>query len=189
MMTMRDLHEIEVLRGVTHVIAPRDRTQLLRLSEAELPLGDGVGEILAEHVDGGLRDSQAKAASFIDRRDDRPCGVFAKLLGSRPSLVKTSQLLARNLYAIAENDDRVSEGTLAVLLCRGRHGDGEEVRFPAVLKLDPSAALHTVIDTDPESGRPRVRYEVDPTTLPSKNERIQKCAFVRTIERISLLAG
>ena len=179
---MRDLHDIEVIRGVSHVIAPRDESQLLRLSHAELPLGGGVGEILAAHVDGGIHDSQAKAASFVDRRADRPCSLFAKLLRARPRLIEVSQRLAEALYAIAEEDQRVTDGTLAVLLCKGRDADNGNVRFPAVLKLDPSATLHTVIDTDPDSGEPRVRYEVDPTSLPSKNEKIQKCVFVRTVD-------
>ena len=179
---MRDLYGIEVRRGVSHVIAPRDATKLLQLSAAELPLSGGVGEILAAHVDNGLHDAQAKAAVFADRRDQRACGTFAKLLGKKPRLVELSQQLAHALYAIAENDERVSDGTLAVLLCKGVGADGAEVRFPAVLKLDPSATLHTVIDTDPDTGKPRVRYEVDPTTLPSKNEKIQKCVFVHGVD-------
>jgi hypothetical protein len=76
----------------------------------------------------------------------------------------------------------VSDGTLAVLLCSGVDEDEAIVRFPALLKLDPSATLHTVTDTEPATRTPRVRYEVDRTSLPSKNERIQKCAFVRVID-------
>lgn len=69
-----------------------------------------------------------------------------------------------------------------MLLCKAVTADGTAVRFPAILKLDPSATLHTVIDTDPASGKQRVRYAVDPASLPSKNERIQKCAFVRSVD-------
>jgi hypothetical protein len=180
--SIRDFHDIEILRGVSHVLAPRDPELLLRVSEAELPLGGGVGDILAAHVDGGLHDAQAKAAAFAVRRDDRACGAFTKLLGVRPRLIEVSQDLARSLYVIAENDERVSDGTLAVLLCRAIGQDGAAVRFPALLKLDPSATLHTVIDTDPATSKPRVRYEVDPTTLPSRYEKIQKCAFVRAVD-------
>lgn len=170
------------MRGVTHVIAPRDPRQGLRLSEAELPLAQGVGDILAAHVAAGLGDSQARASSFTDRRDNRPCGAFSKLLGQRPRLVDVSQQLASALYMIAEEDERVTDGNLAVLLCKGIDGRGATVRFPAVLKLDPSATLHTVTDTDPASGKLRIRYEVDPNSLPSKNERVQKCAFVQTVD-------
>ena len=179
---MRDFHDIEIIRGVSHNLAPRDPNTLLTLSEAELPLDGGVGDILAAHVDGGLHDAQAKAARFVIRGDDRACGVFTRLLDAQAGLVELSQLLARSLYAIAENDARISDGTLAVLLCRAVDGDGAAVSFPAVLKLDPSATLHTVRDIEPGTGRPRVRFTVDQTTLPSKNEKIQKCVFVQTVD-------
>lgn len=96
---VRDFHDIEILRGVSHVVAPRDPTMLLRLSEAELPLGGGVGEILATQVDGGLHDAQAKVAAFVARSDERVCGACKKLLGPRPRLVELSQQIARSLYA------------------------------------------------------------------------------------------
>ena len=155
---------------------------LLSLSEAELPLDGGVSEILSAHVDGGLHDPQAKAAVFTVRGEQRACGTCAKLLGARPHLVDLSQRLARSLYEIAERDDRVSDGTLAVLLCQATQADGSAVRFPAMLKLDPSATLHMVKDREPGTGKPRVRYEVDSASLPSKNEKIQKCAFIRTTD-------
>ena len=166
---MRDLHAITIVRGVTHILAPRDPKLMLRLSEVELPLDPGVVDILAAHVDGGLHDAQARAAVFAVRGHDRACGVFAKLLGARPRLIELSQLLARRLYAIAERDERVSDGTLAVVICRALGADGTTVQFPAVLKLDPSATLRTVIDVDPvttnrESAsrltRPRCRRSV-----------------------------
>jgi hypothetical protein len=179
---MRDFQNVKILRGVSHVVAPRDPKLLLVLSEAELPLGGGVGDILSAHVEGGLRDPQAKAAIFTVRGDERTFGTCAKLLGARPHLVELSQQLATSLYAIAERDDRVSDGTLAVLLCEATQADGELVRFPAVLKLDPSATLHMVRDNEPRTGKKRVRYAVDPNSLPSKNEKIQKCAFIRTLD-------
>lgn len=175
---MRDFHDIEIVRGVSHVIAPRDAAAGLRLSEVELPLDPAVTEILAAHVAGGLRDDQAKAAVFVERGDGHASAVLAKLLGPRPRLVDVSQELARRLYDIAAKDQRVSDGTLAVLTCNAVDGEEGVVRFPAVLKLDPSATLHTVQDTDPATGKDRVRYEVDPSSLPSKHERIQKCAFL-----------
>lgn len=179
---MRDLHDVTIVRGVTHILAPRDPLMLLRLSEVELPLDPGVVDILAAHVDGGLHDAQARAAVFAVRREDRACGVFTKLLGARPRLIELSQLLARRLYTIAEGDERVSDGTLAVVVCRAVDADGTTVQFPAVLKLDPSTTLRTVMDADPVTHKQRVRFEVDSTTLPSKREKIQKCAFARTVD-------
>src|ERR1022692_1647798 len=101
---MRDLQDVRILRGVGHVVAPRDPAMLLRLSEAELPLDGGVGDILLAHVGGGLDDSQAKAAVFAVRKQDRAFGVCTRLLQPRPRLIELSQQLARGLYAVAEKD-------------------------------------------------------------------------------------
>jgi hypothetical protein len=179
---MRDFHDVKILRGVSHVLEPRNPKALLVLSEAELPLDGGVGDMLAAHVDGGLHDAQAKAAVFADRRPDQTSNVCARLLSARPRLVELSQQLASALYAITESDDRVSDGTLAVLLCQATGSDGARVRFLALLKLDPSAKLRTVTDNDPVTGKRWVRYEIDTATLPSKNEKIQKCVFVRVVD-------
>lgn len=179
---MRGLHDIEILSGVSHILAPRNPAYRLQLSEAELPLDLGVGAILAAHVDTGLHDPQGKAAVFAVRSNDSACGVFKNLLGAHPRLIEMSQLLARTLYTVAERDERVSDGTLAVMLCRAISNEGNAVQFPAVLKLDPSATLHTVVDRDPVSGKTVVRFEVDQNTLPSTSEKIQKCAFVRTVD-------
>jgi hypothetical protein len=181
---MRNLHDVKILRGVAHVVAPRDPAQLLQLSETELPLDGGVGDILVAHVIGGLEDSQAKAGIFAVRNEDRAWGVCARILQSEPGLVELTQQLARNLYAIAENDNRVSNGTLAVLLCEALTADLAPVRFVAILKLDPSAKLRTVADRDLVTGAWQIRYEIDLATLPSKDEKIQKCAFVRAIDPV-----
>jgi nucleoid-associated protein YejK len=164
------------------VVAPRDPKQLLKLSELELPLDGGVKEILAAHVDGGVHDVQAKAARFVERDADRPCAAFGRLLAGGTDLVLLSQELARRLYKIAEKDLRVKDGTVTVLLCQAVTGDQSTVTFPAVLKLDPSATLTTVADIDEATGKQRVRYAVNTASLPSKNEKIQKCAFVQLID-------
>jgi hypothetical protein len=179
---MRDLHDVRVLRGVSHVLAPRNPALLLVLSEAELPLGQGVGDILVSHVEGGLGDPQAKAAVFAAGNQSGASRSCTRILGARPPLIALTQQLASSLYAIIERDKRVTDGTLAVLLCEALTATGTPFRFVAMLKLDPSAKLRTVTDLDPASGKRRVRYEVDSATLPSKNEKIQKCAFVRSFD-------
>lgn len=181
---MRELHEIEILHGVSHVVAPRseDPEMRLRISEVETPLDGGVAEFLAAHVDGGLHDAQAKAAKFAVRGADRTSGVCGKLVGSRPKLAELSAQLARHLYSIAEHDERVSDATLAVLLCRANVDSEATQRFLALLKLDPSDGFHPVGDTDPETGKPRVRFGLDHNIFPTSGERLQKCAFLTAVD-------
>ena len=181
---MRELQSIEVVRGASHVVAPRAAVESMRfrLSEADLPIDEDVGAFLAAHVDGGLHDAQAKAARFVIREPGHASVICERLLGSRPRLAELSAQLARRLHEIAQGDERVSDATLAVLLCQAkREGGDAPVGFLALLKLDPSDAFHPIVDTD-ASGRERVRFEVDHNVFPTRGERLQKCAFLERVD-------
>ncbi len=176
---MRDLQKIIAAQGVVHLVAPRSGG--LVLSEGELPLVGGVADFLAGHVDQGLRDSQAKAANFAVRGEDRAFGLCDRLLAPQTQILEISQQLATQLYEVMQGDDRVSDGTLAVLLCDATDADGAQQRFVALVKLDPSDAYRTVEDTD-AVGRHVLRLEVESDILPTVRERVQKCAFIRAAD-------
>jgi hypothetical protein len=170
---VRNYADIRVNRGALHVVAPKDGH--LRLTETPLDLGDGVGEFLAEHVQGGLSDRKATAARFIVMGQDRVSGVCDRILASGAQFVQRSGRLAQLLYAASEGDERVSDGTFAVLRCQSADDP-----FLAMLKLDPSNQYRTVEDQD-EKGRNRNRLELEQGILPGVRERLQKAAFVRSV--------
>ncbi len=170
---MRNYSDVQVQRGAIHVVAPKDGR--LRLSEATLDLGDGVDEFLAGHVERGLSDRKATAAKFIVFGDDRVSGLCSQILASEARFVQRSGRIAKLLYGATQGDERVSDGTFAVLLCASANEP-----FLAMLKLDPSNQYRTVEDDD-ERGRARNRFELEPGILPSVRERILKAAFVRSV--------
>jgi len=132
---MRDFHDVKILRGVTHVVAPRSPQLLLQLSEAELPLGQGVGDILAAHVDMGLHDVQAKAATFVARRDDDACGILERLLSSRPRLVDLADNSLSGCTASPNATQRVTDALWPFCCARQPPAMGIPPRFP----VDPQA--------------------------------------------------
>jgi hypothetical protein len=170
---MRDYREIEVERGAVHVVAPR--VGQLRLTEAELDLSGGVGAFLAGHVERGLADPRARAAAFTDGPAGRAGAACAAVLASGSCFVAGTAQLARLLHEASASDERVADGTLAVLRCRS----GGSV-FAAILKLDPSDAYRTVEEVDGD-GRRRIRLALAAHILPGVRERLQKAAFVRTV--------
>jgi hypothetical protein len=99
-----------------------------------------------------------------------------------PKLAELSAQLARHLYVIAERDERVSDATLAVLLCRGKQEGPGTRRLLTLLKLDPSDGFHPVGDTDPKTGKSRVRFALDHNVFPTRGERLQKCAFLTAVD-------
>lgn len=171
---MRNYDDITIEQGALHIVNPRQGH--LGLTEAELDLGDGVSEFLTAHVERGLADPQASAASFIVAGADRASGIAERILGPGREFVAHTADLARLLYAASENDERVKDGTLAVLRCNVAEGP-----FLSILKLDPSSAYRPVEKTDAQ-GKKVVGLVLEPEILPGVRERLQKAAFIRTTE-------
>lgn len=171
---MRDLQEIRIHRAIVHLVLPRhDR---LVLSAAELQRDPPVETYLSRHVQRGLSDAQARAANFVVLGADRASGICDRLLGSRPRFVELSQQLAQRLYNVTEGDDRISDATLAVLLCEGATEHDGNQSFLALLKLDPSDAFRPVERRS--RGQVTVQLALEENVL-ARNERVQKAAFVR----------
>jgi hypothetical protein len=174
---VREIQEVVVAHAVLQLVAPRSGQ--IDLSQVPLPLDDDVAAFLTAHIVRGLHDSQAKAADFVIRGEGRTADLCNQLLADETRLVEISQQLAENMYKASEDDDRISDGTLAVCLCDVSGAEAEQSeRILALLKLDPSPAYRTVVEAD-EHGQPLLRLALEHGILPSLTERVQKCAFIR----------
>lgn len=171
---MREIQDIVVEQGIVHVVAPRRNK--LTLSDDRLPTDEPILDYLTRHVTAGLRDTQASAAIFEVRTSGSPSELCETILASADQLTAASRKLATRLYEIAKKDKRVSDGALVALICNGVQQNAE-LRFLALLKLDPAAGFRPV--TEERAGRKVVRLEREEDMLPSARERLQKAAFVR----------
>lgn len=177
---MRRYAEIAVKRAAVHVVAPKRR--VLHQSAAELQLDAPVKEFLAAHIGQGLADSKALAGRFKVVGEERTEGICRRILASGTDFVGRSAGLAKLLYdassSPAGTDARVSDGTLVVAKCSATDSEASNVRFVALLKLDPNDAFRADESTDAR-GRPVVKLVAQPNILPTPRERLQKAAFVR----------
>lgn len=171
---MRDYTNIIVVAAAIHIVAPREGR--LTLTHALLDIDEGVADFLAHHVQRGLGDAKAAAADFIGSAPNHAGPIARAALDGSRDLLAASRELAKKLYEATEEDERVSDGTLAVLSCTG----DEDKPFIALLKLDPSDQFSAVIDQD-DAGNDMVRLEVRSDVLPSVRERVQKSAFIQPI--------
>jgi hypothetical protein len=174
---MRDLHEIEIVRAALHIVAPRTTSLVTTEEELPLPLPDEIAAFLGGHVERGLADSQASAAKFVTPGLERAQGASDQILDDPSALVEGSGRLARLLYDASSGDERVSDGTLAALLCRATDDAGAKQNFVSLLKLDPSSQYRTKIGT--RNGRRVISLEQEGGILPSVDERLQKAVFIR----------
>jgi len=176
---MRDFGDITIARAIVHLVAAREGR--CTLSDRELALKPRVADFLTKHVAAGLADTQATAANFLAIEDEKVSGACQQLLNTDASLVALSQRIARRLYEVQAGDQRISDGTLCVLLCAAEDGKKMTRRFLALLKLEPSDGFKAVDEVD-ENGRTIVDLVVETDVLPGNRQRLQKCAFVRIRE-------
>lgn len=170
---MRDLKVTAIERAIVHLVAPRRNE--LTLSDLEVEVDDPVETFLLGHIRGGIEDSRAVAAEFHDQRDNRPAALCNRIFNNLETLVSASQAMARHLNTVTEGDNRISDGTLIVVVCRAEVEQGT-TRLLSLLKLDPAAGFRP--EAEVRAGKLRIKLVLQSDILPSIRERLQKGAFV-----------
>jgi len=173
---MREWSQVTIRQAIFHEVAPN--LSAPTLSQGAVALSDHHREFLTQHVLRGLKDHRAKAANFFVAGPARAQGLSAAILGDPVDFVETSQKIAKLLHSSVLNDQRISPGVLAVLICSASaEGGGPSRDILALLKLDLLNGFKTEVHH--RSGRSVLELVVEERMLPSTRERLQKCAFVR----------
>jgi 37-kD nucleoid-associated bacterial protein len=180
---MRDVEKVALERAILHQVEAGSSG--LRMSGRELPLHDSprLAEFLVGHIRNGLRDSQTRAAKWPPQvtSEDVPATCQALLDGTL-DLVTASQRLAAALHTAIGDDQRIARGTLSVAIYRdATASELKAEHYVALVKLDPSDVFRPEWHTD-KSGTSYLSVRELPNALPTLRERLQKCAFVRTMQ-------
>lgn len=173
---MRDANPVYLDEAILHIVNPQGVG--LVLSEVSLILADNrhLDEYLTRHISNSLQDPRTRAARFEEIGTKTPSGLCAGLLDDSIDLVQGSQELAQHLYAILEKDRRTKGAVLAV--CLYRADNYPNIRFMALLKVDPSEVFRHRVSSD-SRGNKYIDLELD--TEAFTHESLQKCAFVQPL--------
>ena len=179
---MREIEKVGLERAILHQVDAGPSG--LRISGRELPLDDSpkLAEFLAGHIRNGLKDSQTRAAKWPPQVTpaEVPATCQALLEGTL-DLIAASQQLATALHVAIGDDHRIARGALAVAIYwDATVSDLSAEHFVALVKLDPSDVFRPEWHTD-QDGTSYLSVSELPDALPTLRERLQKCAFVRTI--------
>ena len=179
---MREIEKVGLERAILHQVEAGPSG--LRMSGRELPLGASpkLAEFLAGHIRNGLRDSQTRAAKWLPPAASTGVPATCQaLLDGTLDLIAASQLLATALHAAIGDDQRVARGALTVATYHDATvSDLKAEHYVALVKLDPSDVFRPEWRTD-ENGTSYLSVSELPDALPTLRERLQKCAFVRTM--------
>lgn len=177
---MRYPGEIIVKNLILHVTDPHNNNVFL--SERELPLGGfaDLPDYFIQHISNSLRDPVAKAASFNDKSDGSVFSLCRDIMQGTLGLVSGSQKIARSLVKAIERSKRISSGILAVFLYTDDSRPDVEA-YLGLLKLDLADVYRHKMETDPITKEKYIELSIESNVLPSKRERLQKCAFIQPI--------
>ncbi len=177
---MRNPAEVYLKRAIVHVLNSEDENGLVT-SDLELTLEPGgrVVSYIQKHILKGLRDSAATAGRFRSLDKDKPSDICQRILTDLDAFVDGSQQLASRLFQCMRDDKRTSAGDLIVAIYT-TGADPAAESYLALLKIDPSGALRHRIEST--TAGTRVSIDEDEDILQTTGERLQKCAFVQTLE-------
>ncbi len=134
------------------------------------------------HIKNSLQDPSAKAAKFVAFGDEISSGICKEILKGNLDYIGGSAELAKKLYTIISNDERINPCDLAVCLYHNENGNGSNLtKYLALLKIDPTAVFRhkTIVD---EQGKKYVSFEIEEEVMPTTREKLQKCAFIQPME-------
>ena len=178
---MRYASNIQLDQIIVHILDPR-RPDGFVLSERAIPLerNQRLVEYFVSHIQNSLKDSTSSAACFVSLDDNMTSKVCRALLDGNLDLVAGSKKLAERLYKIIKRDERIKAGDLAV--CFYRAGNRPNVpRYLALLKIDPSEVFRHKTEQDP-LGKRYVNFEIETNVMPTTREKLQKCAFIQSLD-------
>lgn len=158
----------------------------LQLSERTLPQTDESREVFdffSTHIANSLASQYARVAQFAKEEDgglkEGVGTICRKLLAGRLDFVPASQELAKLLHKVVQGNKSFAEGDLVV--CRYKTVEGKDAGGRlALLKIKPVPVFEHDFRED-ESGTPYITL-VKTGAMPTTQEELQKCAFVRPLE-------
>lgn len=178
---MRYATNIQLEQIIIHSLGDGESNGL-ELSERSIPLDDKqhLVEYFNSHIEHSLHYSKATAARFKAIDKNIASGICKAVINGSMNFVQGSQLLAKILYDIKKDDKRIAPGDLAIAFFKA--GNKPEVpRYLAILKIDPSKVYRNKIKHDSE-GKRYISLEIDGTAMPTTRERLQKCAFIQSLD-------
>lgn len=170
---MKQLESVKIQSAIVHLVDSVKSE--LTLSSRSLAVGKGsdLAEYFQDHIKNSLSNPSARTATFASESLFEP--IAKKAISSPSKFIETSKEIATHLYE--SSDKRISSGAVAICLYSSPQ-EPKVTRFLAVLKLDPADGFHPVEKTDAK-GDVWVEFKKVKDVVPSKNEKLLKCAFIR----------
>lgn len=166
---MRNIEEI-VINRVALSILDRENDKVI-FPTNELELTEDAYDYFEKHILKGMRDEDAKAASF-EGDSSLVRNLCYEIFDDASVFLDNSKKLAHYLYKCMKNDEKEVSGDLAVCLFESQAG-----KYIGILKLNFSDIYcHFLKEGD---NGVDVGVGISKTGLPNMANKIARCAFIR----------
>ncbi len=169
---MKNVSTVSITHAIIHLVDPSKEEPVLSDRPLLLAPDSEIRAYFEDHIRNSLHDTAARTASFKD--DSQLKGLSDTILGYPSKFVETSKKIAQHLFD--SSDKRISNGAVAICLYTSPEF-AEVKRFIAILKLDHSDGFSPV--PKKEKDGIFVDFKKIKDVVPSKREKLLKCAFIR----------
>lgn len=170
---MKNPAKIKILKLIVHILDNQKDKPRLVLSDDPCDLSPHITEFFVSHIEKSLADDKARIATF-SRLDGQVKRLSSDTLDHEGRFVQNSKKLAEFLFAPMRQNRAISGGDMLVCIYTAENLPG---RFLGIFKMDLAEAFRHKVGT--QKGRTSIQIAPLPDVLPSPNQKLQKCVFIR----------
>lgn len=170
---MEYINEISIKEAVIHVLDCNGDEPVF--NEYPIALNEEIYEYLLKHLEKCFKDEELKYALFSKERNIVK-DISQEYLRGESDIIKTSRELASQLFLLMKSNGNIPSADIIVISFSTEYGP-----MLGILKMDYiKNYTHTIDFVDN-----KIDINIIPqlTGLPSSGQKIQKCAFIKTVEQ------
>jgi nucleoid-associated protein YejK len=170
---MKNPAKITILKLIVHILNNKKDEPKLVLSDDSCDLTDHLTEFFASHIERSLADDKAKIATF-SKANGAVKRLSSDTLDHEGRFVQNSKKLAELLFTPMRQNRAISSGDMVVCIYAADNLPG---KFLGIFKMDLAEAFRHKVGV--QKGRTSIQITPLPDVLPSPNQKLQKCVFIR----------
>ena len=172
---MRESGNITVKNAIVHFV--KTKTSEITMSDGEMPLASNteLQQFLCKHIQNSLKNKKARSACFMraGKQKSKILDPAINLISGKGDFVQQTKDMVQHLAHVSQKT--ASSG--AILFCKYESSNAPKQQFLAILKLDPTIGFQK--EELKDKGKTFIRFKKIEDMMPSENERLLKCAFIR----------
>ncbi|MGJ0847537.1 nucleoid-associated protein [Tissierella praeacuta] len=172
---LRNIKETRILKAIVHILDNEEDIKIF--NDFELEMGEKINTLLTTHIIKSINEDLRRLAKFESEKNivKEAC---QEIIADDHKFINNSKIIASYLYDSMKSRPNISPANFVICLCIT-----EGTKFISLLKMDFNENFQTKVE-DIE-GKIKISIISTGMGIPSKNQKIQKCAFIKSYDETS----